>query len=499
MKKINRIFLMFLSFVLMSSCYGIDEENFRILEPITFNEVSSTIDVMNGEELVYGDLVVTSALPCTYEWAYGVKKSSASAGEYDMQSIHVISDQPDIRHTFTRVGQYILRLRVDNGESVAYKYFTLNVNSGLDEGLLILSNDESGNGALTYIQNETDVEKSKVWDDIFTTINPDNTLSKVTDMYLSSHTTSNVTYKQLLVSTDDDCGSIYKLGPMDFSLYNIMNMRELIGTSCASFAGEVASGAQSNYAFVEGVDGRTLRYDLFGDFVTERTDASAAGSLTGAKMVVYTTNRKPILHNETMLSLPGALGKLTTQTLTGYNIVNFGCDRLKNMVYVLFRSQTDKDTYIVKTTTVSLGNFKVPSANKEDFSAPEMTMTEESVLVTSLTAPNYIYYSNANKVYRFDIQSVSFASSPVVTLPDGETICDMATSYVVKGGSTGFEGAAGDNIKNERYLYIATYNENRSGDKKGSLYIYDFSTHELVTRYEGIFGRPVRVMYKSRV
>ncbi|MBO5193786.1 MAG: hypothetical protein J6B62_02705 [Bacteroidales bacterium] len=498
MKKIYNIFLMPLLLVLVPSCYGIDEENFKVLEPIAFNDVSPTIDVMNGEELVYGDLVVTSALPCTYEWAYGVKKSSASAGEYDMQSIQVISDKPDIRHTFTRVGQYILRLRVDNGESIAYKYFTLNVNSGLDEGVLILSNDEEGNGALTYIQNETDVEKSKVWDDIFTTINTDNTLVRATDMYLSSHTASGVTYKQLLVSTDDGRGSIYKLDPMSFALYNTMPLRELIGTSCLEFSGEATSGATYNYVFQVGADGKTLRYDLFADFVTERTDATASGEAKGSKMMISTTNRKPVLYNETTLFLPG-YGKVTTQTLKGYNIVNFYSDRSKNVVYVLFRSQEDKDTYRIKTTTNTLGAFKDPPVNKADFSAPEMTMTEESALVTSLAAPNYIYYSNANKVYRFDIQSVAFASAPVVTLPDGETICDMATSYVVKGGSTGFEGTAGDNIKNERYLYIATYNENRTGDRKGSLYIYDFSTHELVVGYEGIFGRPVRVMYKSRV
>lgn len=130
---------------------------------------------------------VESELPVTYEWAYGKPKAS-DKDEYAMESIEVISDKADIRYTFNRIGTYLLRLKVDNGECIVYKYFTLNVNSGLDEGILILSNDAEGSGTLTFIKKRTEDEiaanEQEIYPDIFASINPDNPLKKGTSMYI---------------------------------------------------------------------------------------------------------------------------------------------------------------------------------------------------------------------------------------------------------------------------------------------------------------------------
>ena len=126
-----------LAIPMVAACYSLEDEQYAELSPITFNDVSSTIDVMAGDELVYDKLEVTSEFPVTYEWAYGPKKTTAATSEYDMQSLEVISDKPDIQYTFTRIGQYILRLKVDNGESIEFKYFTLNVNSAFVNILLV--------------------------------------------------------------------------------------------------------------------------------------------------------------------------------------------------------------------------------------------------------------------------------------------------------------------------------------------------------------------------
>ena len=179
--------------LLAVSCFGIDEQDYKELAPITFNEVSSVIDVDLGQELVYEKLQVNSELPVEYQWAYGPKKISAAKDEYEMDSMEIISSDPAIRYTFKKLGQFVLRLRLDNGESIEYKYFTLNVNSGLDEGLCILNTNAEGNSALTFIKKRTEDEvaadEQEIWPDVFKTINPDQSLVNATDIFMSFHET----------------------------------------------------------------------------------------------------------------------------------------------------------------------------------------------------------------------------------------------------------------------------------------------------------------------
>ena len=53
--------------LLSVSCFGIDEGNYKELAPITFNEVSSVIDIPLGQELVFDKLQVTSDKPVEYQ------------------------------------------------------------------------------------------------------------------------------------------------------------------------------------------------------------------------------------------------------------------------------------------------------------------------------------------------------------------------------------------------------------------------------------------------
>ena len=64
--------------------------------------------------------------------------------------------------------------------------------------------------------------------------------------------------------------------------------------------------------------------------------------------------------------------------------------------------------------------------------------------------------------------------------------------------ATNFMGDFGDDTQ-ETLLYVATYNPDRAGELKGSLYIFQFSDDTLVKKYEGICNDPVQVMYKYRI
>lgn len=483
----KRTFLyIILTAIALSGCYPVDNDNAKSLSPITFNDVSGTINVNIGDALVYSNLQVSSSLPLKYQWAYGKKSTSASAKEYDMVSMEVISDKPDIQYTFTHIGSYILRLRVDNGEDIKYKYFTLNVNSGLDEGLLLLCNDDTGKGSLTFVKKRTDDEvaqnSQEIWTDIFSIINKNQTISKGTDMYMSFHIAKEIQYAQLLIATDDEEASIYKLEPKTFELLATNTMRTEFGTYCAGFSGDAASGSTYNYVFIRGGNGHTYRYDLFGDFIGERTDATAEGIVTHNKMLVYKKARKPILYNEDCMYQPGN-AKVTKRELAGHKIVNLYSDRDNNKTYVIFRNETKANDYVIMYTTGSLAALKKVTT----FTTDNLNMDENSIMTSSLNSGD-VYYSYANAVYRWGLVSKP-AETPAITLPAGEEICDLCVNYM---GDFADESA-------ETLLYIATYNPNRASQHKGSLYVYDIRDNSLLKSYEGICDRPEKIMYKYRI
>lgn len=478
--------------LLLVSCFGIDEGNYKELAPITFNEVSSVVDVDLGQELVFDKLQVTSEKPVEFQWAYGPKKVNAAKDEWDMESIEVISNDPQIRYTFKKLGQFILRLRVDNGESIEYKYFTLNVNSGLDEGLCILNNDAEGNSALTFIKKRTEDEvaanEQEIWPDVFKTINPDQAITNATDIFMSFHEKNGV-FAQILISTNDERGTIYKLEPKTFALMAMNRMQEVVGTYCAGFTGHNASGATYNYTLMRGANGHTYRYDLFGDFIGERFDATAAGLVTGQYTMIYSsnnkyssTNQKSMLYNETTLFQPGS-GKVTAVTLDGYKVINLASDRDANKTYVLLQSETTPTSYSIQYTTGSLAAFKAV----KDFTAETLNMDKNSIMVNAKNSAD-VYYNYNNKVWRWGLTAAP-SESPVSTIviPEGETITAMGTNFM---------GDFPDGT-DESLLYVATYNESTG---KGSLYVYDILTEALVTSYKDVCnGRPVKLLYKYRI
>ena len=306
-------------------------------------------------------------------------------------------------------------------------------------------------------------------------------------MYISDYTSKEIQYTSLLVATADENGTIYKLNPKTLELYAVNRLGETYGASCVEFAGEAASSA-AYYVLMRGDNGHTYRYDLFADITGERPDATAAGLVTHATTLVYRTSatakpsRKPLLYNATTLFQPGS-GKVTSRSLAGYDIVNLCSASLKNLTYVLFRSQTDPKSYCIKSTTGTLAAFK----DVTTFTADAVNMDENSIMVNSKNSSD-VYYSYDNKIYRWSLTSAPPATSKLL-LPDGEIIRSMATNFM---------GTFGDDTQ-ETLLYVATYNPERKGEKKGSLYIFRFSDDTLVKQYEGICDDPVQVMYKYRI
>lgn len=490
MRRLLRSFALSLVSVLLLSCFGIDESGFTVLEPISFSEVGETIDVPLGESLVYDKLQVTSALPVQYQWAYGKRKNGAKT-PWEMETMEVISTDPQINYIFPKIGSYVLRLRVDNSQSIEYKYFTLNVNSGLDEGLLVLSDAEGGESDLTFIKRRSASEIAdgdrEIWEDVFSTMNGGARITGGTSMFLSAYSTGGISYNHLLIGTDDSEGNVYDINPKDLSLIAATPMRTQFGTSCLDFSGKQTASTGS-YTFMRGADGRVFRYDLFTPFITERTDLVAtAGPVYRSKNIMYTTTQtyiKAAYWSDRLICQPDNNGTTTLRPMPdGWSIVAFASDRDANRTYILMREDANPKSYNIKYTTASLSALKDVT---EFVSEDGVNMSGESLFCASMHS-NDVYYSYKDCIWRWNLVSKP-PVKPTFTLPQGEQICDIATNFMVTDDGTA-----------ETLLYVATWNPTREGARKGSIFIYEIATDTLYKSYEGICGKPVKILYKYRI
>jgi len=416
--------------------------------------------------------------------------------EHTFASQTMFSTSPTIDYTFTKIGTYILQLRVDNGESIERHYFTLNVNSGYDEGVTVLSNDDEGNAFLTFVKTLTAEEEARgdqeVYPDVFGAINPDLKMKNGQALHLSTATVKSVDYAGFVIATGDEDGTIYHLEPKTFELFKVVKMNEF-GTSISEFSGEYASSG-GFAAFGISPAGNVFRYDMtLGNLTRLDDEFKYTPVKRGVKMVnrasasgatsLYTF----FFSEDTVFTRPSASAGVRLQTVSGYNVVNAGCNRTGNKVYILLQSKTNPSSYVIKSTPATSSMLRAALTNVTSFETDDLKMDSNSKMVNTLSSSD-VYYSFGNAIYRWSLTTRP-PSSPAITLPDGEQVRDIATNFKGKAKGTG----------GEDLLYIVTYNPSRAGEKKGSLYVYQFSDNTLVKSYEGIFHDPASVLYKYRI
>lgn len=494
--KILKYYLIAAAVAVAASCnmHGGDVELIS-LEPINLVTVSDTINVTIGEKLVYNGVTVKSSLETTCEWAYGPIPKDKTIEDHIFSKKTVISDKLTIDYIFPKVGTYLLRLRLDNGESIVYKYFTLNVNAGYDEGVLVLHNDAAGNGALSFIKLLTQEEQNQgakeFYEDIFYV--EGKTLKKGTDMYMSDNIVKKISYAGLIISTADEDGSLYHFEPKTMEVYAVNKLSEY-GTHCIEFGGEYAtsSGGFANYLMT--ADRRIFRYDMQLGYLQEMVEFKGHGKfLRNIPTLSRTSDNKastisPFMFSEdTVCVRISASAGVTSYNLPGFKVVNMSAKRTAsdNAVHAVFRSVSDPSSYNIMSTRAASSAGKTWK-KVSSFKQEGLKMDSDSKFV-STTASSDVYYTFNNAIYRWGLSSPP-ASAPAISLPQGEIIRSVATNFLGKSALSG-----------ENLLYVATYNPSRASEKKGSLYVYQFSDNSLVKAYEGVFNDPVRVLYKYRI
>lgn len=160
----------------------------------------------------------------------------------------------------------MLRLRIDNGESIGFHYYDLRVQAGFDEGFLILCNDDEGAGSLAFVKKRSPQEEAEgaqeIWDNLLT-INPEYDFRSLRDVYVFS---SPGYASGILISSGDDEGSIYRLDPVTLSVTYRMKGMDEYGVRTGEILGERTSGT-AHWAYLIGDDERAYRYEFSTDML----------------------------------------------------------------------------------------------------------------------------------------------------------------------------------------------------------------------------------------
>ena len=153
-------------------------------------------------------------------------------------TLHVVSTDPELKYAFRELGTFGLRLRVDNGETIRYKYFVLQIDTEFSEGITVLSRDGDGKGRISFMRTLTkeEINTGKVpmfRTDIMELINPQTKMEDVTDMVQVNN--------RLLVCSGEE-GRIYNMDSRTFDVEGMTSFKELYpGCAFVKFAGVSAN------------------------------------------------------------------------------------------------------------------------------------------------------------------------------------------------------------------------------------------------------------------
>lgn len=431
---------------------------------ITILSDYDTLSVNLSEPLVYSVKIDQEGktLPVAYEWAYATYNTNDKTGYPAKDSLRVISNEAELRYTFRKLGTYYLRLKVDNGEAIAFKGFVLNVSTPYDEGITILSEDAAGKPRVSFMKTLSRQEidagiKQEFVTDVLTKENPDITIGACTDL---------AQYGNYLLLAEKDKGLIYKLNAKTFGVMYENKVREIVpGFTCIELAG---SGTKN---WMITADGNAYRYDLVLDEVLV-IDQALGLDIEGYHWGYSSSYQYFLNYTNSMIYSPGVNLSTSGTSFKDYHILGLVHYTITKL-YTITVSRDDPSKGVVFTSS---GSFKNPKV-LINFDAKDLKLDRHSTILYS-SVYKYAYYNYGKGIYRWNCTG-QLPNVPIVELTGNKEITAL------------------DMDPEKKLLYVCFVDNDRT-DLKGGLFIYNLDDFTLESVYEGIADRPLRVFYKVK-
>ena len=439
------------------------------LSEITITAAHDTLTAYFGDEFVLDHLRVEQSgeeLPLTYEWGYGsLNMSGDEIADYPIgDSLRIISRDPQLRYSFRELGTFGLSLKVENGESIRFKYFVLQIDSEFSEGITILSRDEAGKGRLSFMKTLTKEEvnaglKPSFRTDIMEVINPGIEMVDVTDMAQEKN--------RLLVSS----GSTGRIYNMDARTFDVEGMTSFQGTYPTCSFREFAGISAHNNMYILSDDKRAYVYDcMLNELVLTRyfEDVEVDASCIGNRPV-FVNYGSSVLYSPASGGLYESAGKFIPFDIHAICFIG-------TTLYVVSTMKTAPEQVYLASTTATFPN---PTILQFYVSAEAIRIDRESICV-GCSELKCIFYTYGNAIYCWKVDQ-KLPTTPYITVPEGMEITTLSMD------------------PEEKLLYVGLYEKNSAKAFKGSLYIYDAQNRDLISTYPHVADKPLRVVYKKRI
>lgn len=420
-----------------------------------------------------------------FEWAYGELVIETS-GELNMREKKVISNDSILSFQFPLLGHYALRLMVDNGDDVKIKVFKLTVSAGYDNGLAVLTVDESNNGNMAFLKTLTD-------QDIANGVEESVISEFYTDLPINNPQAITSPYNKAICIADGE-GKVFVFDQQTMALDMIARPKQLgSGTYITSFSSYYYSPMGERLgAFCITNDKQVYRFDaILGELDQYKTNSRYAEFdmrnlevddmvENGYKYTFYVNYT-----NNTVHGIYGNYGYFGDFSEKYANIwaVGYPYNDSSSKLYFMLTLKDDPSKYAIVRENKDFKERYSTVLDTLDFPA-ERTITKETKFINSDEYDDYLFYTYNNKIYRWDYK---YKGMPKVNdaldfdIPAGEEIVKMCFN--------------GD--KDGTKLFIATYNPYRSSEYKGSLYVYDADTFIRINAFEGVIHKAVDMIYKE--
>lgn len=469
MKYLSKFILLTILPLLLVSCYKDDTTaDTRVLSEIgvVFNEVKAPVFNIDKNEVLTIDPVISQTenqKDLKFQWEINYA---------------VVSTEKKLVYPCVKLGSFIVRLKVSNEDGSTYKSFTLNVNSPYEEGLMVLAENESGDGTLSFMRKYTDAEiaagKVESFEsNCFTKNNPGLILGKnPTDIAKKG--------RQVFITSRTE-KKIYMMNDKTFELEAEVTAFDLPDFKPLKIILPDNAGRE---ALILCEQGKLYKFSVL-EFLVSPNGIYPA--LVSDKTAFGFDNNQTYRYvwNPTSSRIEQITYSTTTVRNTGTKFVG---TNLIQFFYANSATLDDERLYVITNTSGSPSVYRKTVFDNFDLAAPmeEVNLTggiSSTLTTTSIIHSNATYkkliYANGNKIYSWFYTTTDSQAPPFITLDAG----------VVTGMTQNADG---------KLLYVGVYNAAAPG-LKGSIYVYNMDTGVLITKYEGVTDKPVKLFYKIKI
>lgn len=435
----------------------------------------------------------------SYEWGYGVYQSNSTNTTFKK-----ISTEKDLVYIPRELGHFELRQMVTSKDGSTLKYYHIFVNSPFEEGFLILGRKPDNKGSLAFLKTLTPEDiamgvKEKFRQNVYSYANEGKELyadpvdcDKVDNFIYVLHGES-----QKLVQLN--AKTMVKVFEYDFKYYQ----NDFIPTRLMAYDGRFCRDF-----YVPSRNGGVAMVQTREQFIFPYVDLPKGYTwIEGNDRPSYfSSNNKVYIgrHNSDKNNVICWSGANADREIAMRPCYDYFENR---EVIAMFQNEKsdgndifvfNKDGGVLKITALNsmMYNFNEGTAPWVMF---ERALSNPGIIDENtrlLTNDFYkcVFITHQNKVYRwyYNQPNADLPSEAYITLGEGEQI--KAINHFQRSRND----ADYQDYSVQKQIYIATYNPDRQGEFKGSLYIYDADSGELAKKYEGISHEPLVVFYKIK-